>query len=584
MKRSIIKSLFFIFVFFCLTMHVSASSKYVVLQDAVNIRSGPGTSYQVHTVAKIGSKYYLKNENLNNIGDTDCTLGWYEINFNGSSAYVCSEYVKVNDYNVIDNVEPQNACEIELKSKGFTSSYFVPLCKLKEKYPEWNFVPIMTGLDFNVVVTQESKCGKSYVETNDPNYIDSSCKSVYSPTSIWKPASTGAVKYYIDPRNFLDEKSIFMFETLSYVNELESVYSTAIEAVLKKAAFYSYHANIGNNLGDIINSVGKSLNVSPIFTASRIYQEIGASTNSYDLYSGVYPGYEGYYNFYNYGVSDSCAQVSVAVCGLEYAKSKNWYGLEAAINAGVKSISEGYINVGQNTRYLQKFNIAPFDINKLYTHQYMTNIRAPYGEASTAYNSYSKSESLNNNFTFSIPVFENMPAFTELPNDNEDNNSSGAVDNEQNKEPNVVDIAPKTVITTAGYKHSNNKILGIKPETNAEAIKSSLESVSGNSSVIIKNSKDEEVSNDTKIGTGYKITIKGSTEETFEVVIYGDVSGDGNIGPLDLLLVRRELLKTENLSGSYELAADPNKDNNITALDLLLVQRHILKAESIEQG
>ena len=130
----------------------------------------------------------------------------------------------------------------------------------------------------------------------------------------------------------------------------------------------------------------------------------------------------------------------------------------------------------------------------------------------------------------------------------------------------------------------NISALGIKPETNAEAIKSSLESVSGNSSVIIKNSKGEQVSNDTKIGTGYKITIKGSAEETFEVVIYGDVSGDGNIGPLDLLLVRRELLKTENLSGSYELAADPNKDNNITALDLLLVQRHILKAESIEQG
>ena len=585
MKRSCIMLFgFFVFVFFCLTVNVYAASKYVIMMDAVNIRKGAGTNYGVYVTAKLGSKYYLNSDTLINDTSGGCSGGWYEINYNGSVGYVCSEYVKVYDENnLADEKEPTTTCEIALSEKGFPSSYFVPLCELQEKYPNWNFEPIMTGLDFNVVVTQESKCGKSYIETNDPNYMDSTCKSDYSSTSIWKPASYGAVRYYIDPRNFFTERYIFMFETLSYVNTLDSVYASAVTSVIKNASFYKYHLGIGNDLGVVIKNAGKNIGVSPTFIASRILQEIGASSSLYNLYSGVYPGYVGYYNFYNYGVSDSCANSSgTTVCGLTYAKNKGWYGLEAAIQGGVESINNNYIQAGQYTRYLQKFNVAPSNPNSIYTHQYMTNIRAPYGEASTAYNSYNNAGALNSNFTFSIPVYENMPAYTMLPTSPEDNIDNGASGGDgSSSAPST--LAPTSIITSAGFKYSGSYFTGINSEMTVSELKSSLESIGGSGVVTITDSNGKSVSADNSIGTGYKVTINGSTKATYTILIYGDISGDGKIGSLDLLKLQRHILKASTLSDIYLESADANKDGKISSLDLLVIQKDALNVEKIVQ-
>ena len=585
MKRSLVLMFFsFVFVFFCLTLDVDAASKYVIMMDAVNVRKGASTDYDVYKTVTVGSKYYLNSDTLIADNNGDCSGGWYEINYNGSSGYVCSEYVKVYDEeNLANDKEPTTACEIALAEKGFPSSYFVPLCELQEKYPNWNFEPIMTGLDFNVVVTQESKCGKSYIETNDPNYIDSTCKSDYASTSIWKPASYGAVRYYIDPRNFLTERYIFMFETLSYVDSLDSVYASAVTSVIKGAHFYTYHLGIGNDLGEVIKMAGKNIGVSPTFIASRILQEIGTSSSLYNLYSGVYPGYTGYYNFYNYGVSDSCANTNgTTKCGLDYAKDKGWYGLETAIQGGVESINNNYIQDGQYTRYLQKFNVAPTNSNSLYSHQYMTNIRAPYAEASTAYNSYKNANALDSNFTFSIPVYENMPAYTTLPTSAEDNIDSGATGGSSSSST-PSDLAPTSIITTAGYKYSGSYIMGIDPETTISDLKSDLESIGGNGVITITDSNGNAVSANKAIGTGYKVTINGTTKSTYTVLIYGDISGDGKVGSLDLLKLQKHILNAEKLSGVYLEAADANKDGKILSLDLLVIQKHVLRVENISQ-
>ncbi len=582
MKRNFGKYfLLFTFVFFCHILNSYATS-YVIFQDALNIRKGPDTSYGKYAVGKLGSKYYLNSDTLVPDSSGGCANGWYEINYNGSSAYVCSEHVRYYDgsSNNNDNVSPTNTCEVNLQIKGFPSTYFVPLCKLQSKHSNWNFEAINTGLDFNVVVTQESKCGKSYIETYDTNYYDATCRSAYSSSSIWKPASYGAVKYYIDPRNFLDEKYIFMFETLSYMDSLSGVYTEAVTSVIKSAAFYQYH---GSTLSSVINDVGRELNVSPTFISSRILQEIGTSSSLYNLYSGVYPGYENYYNFYNYGVTDACAATSgTTICGLNSARNNGWLGLNNAIKGGISSISKNYIQIGQNTRYLQKFNVAPTNTNAIYTHQYMTNIRAPYGEASTAYNSYKNSDSLNASFSFSIPVYENMPSYTELPTSSSDNINSGA-DNSGASNSDVSNLSPTSIIISSGYKYNSNYITNINPETKVEELIGNLEGVAGSNKVTIKNAKGNTVTNG-KIGTGYKVTITGSSTSTYECLIYGDPSGDGNINALDLLLIQRHILKSANLNNAYNKAADINHDGVVNVLDLLLIQRHILKADNISQG
>ena len=69
-----------------------------------------------------------------------------------------------------------------------------------------------------------------------------------------------------------------------------------------------------------------------------------------------------------------------------------------------------YINKGQNTLYLQKFNVKPNDSAQLYKHQYMTNVQAPYSEGRSTRSAYKTMGVISHTMIFNIPVYNNMPA------------------------------------------------------------------------------------------------------------------------------------------------------------------------------
>ena len=94
------------------------------------------------------------------------------------------------------------------------------------------------------------------------------------------------------------------------------------------------------------------------------------------------------------------------------AFDRPWTTPKRAIVGGAKYIGAQYINAGQYTSYLKKFNVAT---NNLYTHQYMGNLRAPYSEAKTSYSAYKNAGILDNALIFSIPIYENMLDSYALP-------------------------------------------------------------------------------------------------------------------------------------------------------------------------
>ena len=148
-------------------------------------------------------------------------------------------------------------------------------------------------------------------------------------------------------------------------------------------------------------------NISPYHLASRIVQEQGSNSTASSTGKGTYSGYVGYYNFYNINATGS-GNAAVISNALRYAKRKGWTDPETAIKGGAAWIASGYINVGQSTLYLQKYDVDNSD-GKLYYHQYMGNISAAVSESTSVKKSYSSLGMLNNSFTFVIPVFENMP-------------------------------------------------------------------------------------------------------------------------------------------------------------------------------
>lgn len=107
-----------------------------------------------------------------------------------------------------------------------------------------------------------------------------------------------------------------------------------------------------------------------------------------------------------------------------------WTTPKKSIIGGALYKARWYIAKGQYTSYLVKFNVNPAATNPVYTHQYMTNIRAPWSEAYTSYQAYSKNNLLEQPLVFSIPIYKSMPEYTVLPGGTTDTSGRSEVTDE----------------------------------------------------------------------------------------------------------------------------------------------------------
>lgn len=80
------------------------------------------------------------------------------------------------------------------------------------------------------------------------------------------------------------------------------------------------------------------------------------------------------------------------------------------------------------------------------------------------------------------------------------------------------------------------------------------------------------------MGTGNKLAVYvGDTlVQQYEIVVYGDINGDGKVSNLDLVLMQKQILGIESQSGSRLEAANVSKDGGISNKDLVILQKHIL--------
>ena len=326
-------------------------------------------------------------------------------------------------------------CSTKLEGiDAFPDSYKPYLKVLKQKHPNWNFIALYTDLDWEYVIDNENIFGKNLVPISYHDNWKNTKNGEYNVEvdKGWVDSSRKAVEYTMDARNFLNDVRIFQFEILSYDEKTNNI--EGIEKILYGTEFYNkiveYKNSNGNNIvttdkySDLILKAGKTSKVSTYHLASRIKQEVGPFLSHASI-SGIVSGFEGLYNFYNIGATSSSEPMGAIKNGLQYAKDgkgatqeiKNkylipWNTKERAITGGAIFIGSSYINIGQNTIYLQKFDVNDEKGGELFWHQYMTNVLAPYSESKLVYNGYKDSGIFETGLTFIIPVYNNMP---ELP-------------------------------------------------------------------------------------------------------------------------------------------------------------------------
>ena len=435
MKNSIFKSIIsvvltvsMLFSFSALFNVNAAETKTGVINDTVRLRTGPGTNHE-QVVNKSGTKIALYENDVVTIlsehnssnNDVDNPI-WYKVTIKKGSTtytgYVSATYVIVNtNSGALENIPEEYKSYIEA---------------LLATHPDWNFVVYDTGIEWDSLFSTNAQCalGTNVVHSSYPLSYRSTQSGAYnwradvwySPDNEtgWYQANAQLIAYYMDPRNFINEQHIFMFEALSYDEKTQTL--DGVKKILSGS--FMDNVEIPNSTGESILyaqayiNAGQIADVSPYHLASRTVQEVGK--NGSGSTSGTYKAkdgtdYSGYYNFYNIGATASSDPIGN---GLKYATGKTstdaqkeryllpWNSQYKAIVGGAKWIGYGYINNNQDTLYYQKFNV----VNKVWTHQYMANVMAPASESVTIKNAYSNLGILDNSFTFIIPYYRNMPA------------------------------------------------------------------------------------------------------------------------------------------------------------------------------
>lgn len=465
MKKKFLSLIAFIFVVtgLCTTpVYAKEITKaHVTFEWGLGLRTSPG----VKDDNLIG--YLTYDSELVIIGYSDkgdgCDDRWVEITHDANNktyhGYVCESFIKIDEpvevtketkEEVKEEIkeEPKEEVKEEIKeetkeepkeeksdmakmtdeefdaylnNQGFPESYKSKLKTIHKQHPNWIFVADKSKFTWQQALNEELKPGENlfnvnlttvkygyegYLSTREGDYDWETELFIPHDGDFWFQANDRTIAYYLDPRNFLDEKNLFMFEDLTYHPEyqtLDSVNKILSSDFLKQFSGYFIEA-------------AQLYNVSPTYLASLSRQEVGTSTENICtngkagvLADGV--DYTGYYNFFNHGASSS---PNPKLKSLQTAVKYKWNNQRDSIVEGSYLIWHNYIAAGQYTSYLHKFNVSKTAREGIW-HQYTTNIQALTGPSVTTYNSYYNIGKIDSAFVFYIPVYDGMPESTTLP-------------------------------------------------------------------------------------------------------------------------------------------------------------------------
>ena len=399
--------------------------------NPLRMRKGPGTGYdflylngEIVQLPK-GTPVTVLGTYQSDKGDTENYPLWYQVSatFNGTevTGYVAAKYITLDPDTT---TPPVSGADMDIYD--VPEAYRPYLKSLMEAHPNWKFTFADTGLDWNDVMDNECYRGKPFRNVVSPSlkeeyrYVDEDGNYLKSAEG-WYQASDAVVAYYMDPRNLMTEIRIFQFELQGYNADLQTL--EGVESIIKGS--FMENTYITNDKGKQISyaqaiyEAGENSGASPYFLASKIIQEV--SRNGSNSTSGTYIAKDGtdcsgYYNYYN--INATSATDDPVKQGLQWAASTNddptknygrpWTTPYKSIVGGAQWIAKSYISRGQNTNYLQKFDVDNTD-GQLYNHQYMTNVSGACGEALIAQKGYVNNGMLESDFVFVIPLYENLP-------------------------------------------------------------------------------------------------------------------------------------------------------------------------------
>lgn len=162
--------------------------------------------------------------------------------------------------------------------ENFPVVYQDILNNLKALHPNWNFEAYYTGISWDELIA-----GETAVHTRNTvhNSSDASWKcNCGTVVSGYACASPDIIKYYIDPRNFLNEIDVFQFLEISFnenVHTLDGINSTVKNTFLDSNVTFTRNGQTQTmSYAQIILDAARQSNMSPYSITTKIIQEVGS--------------------------------------------------------------------------------------------------------------------------------------------------------------------------------------------------------------------------------------------------------------------------------------------------------------------
>lgn len=542
--------------------------------DVLNVRSGAGTGYSKTGTVSYGDSLTILSETTDSSG-----AKWYKISCGNVTGYVSAAYVQLTSSGSQGSSDAD--FESYMTKQGFPESYKPYLRKLHEQHPKWIFTAQKLGVDWNTALKEECVVGRNLVHSSalaswksmEKGAYDFNGGYWYGLDGSWVAASKEIIMYYMDPRNFLNDTYIFMFENQSYdpSYQTESGVKTILADTFMSGSYTCPDTKKKYTYSQTFMDAAKKSGVSPYHLASRCRNEQGVNGAPQSL--GTVKGYENYFNFFDIQAY-ATSTMTAAEMGCKYAKTTNptyllpWTNQYKSIVGGSIFLGTGYITKGQDTLYLQKFDMVDGG-NGLYYHQYMTCVFGQANEAISLKNAYSQ-DILNSAMEFKIPVYNNMPdKLCPKPTSSGDNNNYL-----KSLSVSGTSISPKFDKFTASYTAKvNTEVSSVT--VNANPLGKSAK-VSGKGKVSLKTGENTvKVTCTAASGVKRTYTIKITRKAASQTLQQGDVNGDKYLTVVDALLMLRYNAGKTKLDPAQLKRADMNGDGKVDVIDALTLLKKI---------
>ncbi len=542
--------------------------------DVLNVRSGAGTGYSKTGTVSYGDSLTILSETTDSSG-----AKWYKISCGNVTGYVSAAYVQLTSSGSQGSSDAD--FESYMTKQGFPESYKPYLRKLHEQHPKWIFTAQKLGVDWNTALKEECVVGRNLVHSSalaswksmEKGAYDFNGGYWYGLDGSWVAASKEIIMYYMDPRNFLNDTYIFMFENQSYdpSYQTESGVKTILADTFMSKSYTCPDTKKKYTYSQTFMDAAKKSGVSPYHLASRCRNEQGVNGAPQSL--GTVKGYENYFNFFDIQAY-ATSTMTAAEMGCKYAKTTNptyllpWTNQYKSIVGGSIFLGTGYITKGQDTLYLQKFDMVDGG-NGLYYHQYMTCVFGQANEAISLKNAYSQ-DILNSAMEFKIPVYNNMPdKLCPKPTSSGDNNNYL-----KSLSVSGTSISPKFDKFTASYTAKVNAEVS-SVTVNANPLGKSAK-VSGKGKVSLKTGENTvKVTCTAASGVKRTYTIKITRKAASQTLQQGDVNGDKYLTVVDALLMLRYNAGKTQLDSAQLKRADMNGDGKVDVIDALTLLKKI---------